>query len=176
MLLPTHTSWSLRHLLATRKLLHRNWSVTGFDGVCRTEGMGCHFAKRTPTCTWTYYINWHHTYVHVYTYVHVHNTYTCDYCNVCVYRSGDHGYIGSCTTTLQEITPKKGGEVCTLDIVNPNTKKKKKNTNSGTLNFVSLSGMCLCMLSVKNVISHTHLLLTYNIYMYICMHMHTHTS
>ena len=52
------------------------------------------------------------------------------------FRSGDHDYIGSCTTSLREITPEKGGEVRTLDIINADIKKKKKKyTNSGTLNF-----------------------------------------
>lgn len=58
---------------------------------------------------------------------------------MCDFRSGDHDYIGSCTTTLREITPDKGGEVRTLDIINPDIKKKKKKyVNSGTLNFVSV--------------------------------------
>ena len=54
-------------------------------------------------------------------------------------RSGDHDFIGSCTTSLREITPEKGGEVRTLDIINQDIKKKKKKyTNSGTLNFDSV--------------------------------------
>lgn len=54
-------------------------------------------------------------------------------------RSGDHDFIGSCTTSLREIIPEKGGEVRTLDIINPDIKKKKKKyTNSGTLNFNSV--------------------------------------
>ena len=54
-------------------------------------------------------------------------------------RSGDHDFIGSCTTSLREVTPEKGGEVRTLDIINPDIKKKKKKyTNSGTLNFNSV--------------------------------------
>ena len=69
-------------------------------------------------------------------------------------RSGDHDYIGSCTTSLREITPEKGGEVRTLDIINQDIKKKKKKyTNSGTLNFNTVRyvgscarvGVCACV-------------------------------
>lgn len=54
-------------------------------------------------------------------------------------KSGDHDFIGSGTTTLKDITPEKGGQVFNMDLVNPELKKKKKKyTNSGVLNFVSV--------------------------------------
>ncbi|XP_064406207.1 copine-9-like isoform X1 [Halichondria panicea] len=50
-------------------------------------------------------------------------------------KSGDHDYIGSCTATLREICPERGGQVYNLAVMNEEKKKKKKYTSSGTLNF-----------------------------------------
>lgn len=54
-------------------------------------------------------------------------------------RSGSHDFIGQCTTSLRDICIEKGGQVCQLDLINPELKKKKKKyTKSGTLNFTAV--------------------------------------